>query len=49
MSTGLLLFVGAIYIWVAYGYLKAGRVGMAIAFLCYALSNMGFAWDARGQ
>jgi hypothetical protein len=47
MSSGLLLFVAAIYCWVAVGYLKAGRTGMCLAFVAYAVANFGFAWDAR--
>jgi len=46
MSKGLLLFVGGIYLLVALGYWQDGRAGMAIAFLAYALANLGFALDA---
>jgi hypothetical protein len=47
MSAGLLLFVAAIYLVVAVGYYKAGRIGMCFAFIAYALANVGFAWDAK--
>jgi hypothetical protein len=47
VSAGLLLFVGAIYLWVAADYALHERYGMALAFLFYALANAGFAVDAR--
>jgi hypothetical protein len=46
MSAGLLLFVGNIYLLVAIQYYVHGRNGMCLAFLAYALANVGFAWDA---
>lgn len=46
MNRGLLLVTSGIYAWVAYGYMRERRWGMAIAFLAYALANVGFAWDA---
>lgn len=49
MDTGLLLFVGVVYLWVAVGYVRAGRWGMTVAFIAYALANLGFALDARGK
>lgn len=48
MSSGLLLLVAGIYLWVAGNYWMAGRMGMCLAFLAYALANLGFAWDAHG-
>lgn len=45
MSGGLLLAVCAVYLWVAVDYLQHQRWGMALAFLAYALANIGFAWD----
>ena len=45
MSSPLLLFVGAIYIGVAASYWLDGRAGMALAFLAYAIANIGFALD----
>ncbi len=47
MSAGLLLLTAGIYCWVGVGYYKAGRTGMCLAFLAYAVANIGFAWDAR--
>lgn len=47
MNAGLLLFVGAIYLAVAVSYGRAGRWGMCLAFVAYALANVGFALDAR--
>lgn len=47
MTAGLLLFVGGIYLMVAFGYARAGRWGMCLAFVAYALANVGFALDAR--
>lgn len=46
MSAWLLLGVGLVYVVVAVGYARAHRLGMALAFLAYALANVGFAWDA---
>ena len=46
MTSGLLLVTSGIYWWVAYGYIRERRWGMAVAFVCYALANVGFAWDA---
>lgn len=45
MGAGLLLFVGLIYGVVALDYAHHARYGMALAFLAYALANVGFAWD----
>lgn len=47
MSASLLVFVALLYGWVALGYLRAGRAGMCLAFLAYAIANLGFAWDAK--
>lgn len=47
MSSSLLLVVGSIYLVVAAGYYRAGRWGMCLAFVCYSLANLGFAWDAK--
>lgn len=43
MSTTLILFVMVIYVGVAMSEARAGNVGMAIAFLGYALGNVGLA------
>lgn len=47
MNPALLYLVAAIYAGVAIQYMYAGRWGMALAFLAYAVSNIGFAWDTR--
>lgn len=49
MSSGLLLATSGIYGWVAYQYIQDRRWGMALAFLCYAVANIGFAWDASAN
>lgn len=45
MSPGLLLLVGGIYLCVAVSYASDERYGMALAFVAYALANVGFALD----
>jgi hypothetical protein len=45
MSGWLLGGVAVIYAWVALDYLHAGRQGMALVFVGYALANFGFIWD----
>jgi len=45
MGSTLLLVVSAIYVAVAMNYLYVGRPGMAIAFLGYAVANVGFLLD----
>ncbi len=47
MTTGLLLFVGGIYVIVAGSYWQQGRKAMTLAFIAYALSNLALALDAR--
>lgn len=49
MNPGLLLFVGGIYLIVAFGYGRERRLGMAVAFVAYALANIGLALDGRGK
>ena len=49
MSSGLLTLVALIYFWVAIAYVREGRYGMALAFVAYALANIGFILDARGR
>ena len=46
MSRWLLLLVGVVYLGVAYGYYRDRRPGMALAFIAYAIANLGFALDA---
>jgi hypothetical protein len=47
MSPLLLGAVAVAYLWVGYGYIRAGRVGMAVAFVAYAFANLGFILDLR--
>lgn len=44
MSNTALLIVSLLYVFAAYGYLKANNWGMALALLCYALANVGLIW-----
>lgn len=45
----LLIAVGVVYGLIAWGYWQEKRPGMCLAFIAYALANLGFAWDlARG-
>lgn len=46
MNLHLLVITSVLYAGVAYGFVRERRWGMALAFLCYALANIGFAWDA---
>jgi hypothetical protein len=48
MSAGLLSAVALVYLYVAVTYWQAGRIGLALAFVAYAVSNLGFAWDLQG-
>lgn len=41
MSGPLLLFVGVIYVIVAMDFLKEGQGGFCLAFMAYAVSNVG--------
>lgn len=44
MSNTLLVIVAFIYAYVSYDYTNKGNYGMALAFLAYALANIGFIW-----
>ena len=46
MTPWLLGVTSCIYAWAAYSYYMSDRHGMAVAFLAYAISNIGFIWDA---
>ena len=46
MGIPLLAGVGLTYCCVAFDYWQAGRPGMALAFVAYALANVGFIIDA---
>lgn len=45
MSIALLLGVGLVYVVVAIELWLSGKAGLGLAFLAYALANVGFAWD----
>lgn len=45
MNNTLLGLCGFIYLWVALGYVFEGRTGMALAFVAYAVANLGFILD----
>lgn len=47
MSAPLLYAVACAYLWVAGNYAEQGRWGMMLAFVAYALANIGFALDLR--
>lgn len=47
MSSGLILFVGAIYVFVSVDQLWKGSPGMALAWFGYALSNIGLAMNVK--
>lgn len=47
MGGWLLAGVALAYAWVAIEYCRQGRYGMALAFLAYALANIGFILDLR--
>lgn len=42
-----LAVVGIIYLHVAFVYVRDGNFGMALAFTCYAVSNVGFMLASR--
>ena len=42
MSTVALTTVSLLYLMTAYDYAEAGNIGMALAFLAYAVANVGF-------
>lgn len=45
MSAGLLAAVAVAYLWVALSYFRDSRPGMGLAFIAYALANIGFIVD----
>jgi hypothetical protein len=47
MSSTLILSVGCVYLLVAVDQFRKGDAGMALAWLGYALANVGLAWNAR--
>ena len=46
MSATLLLITALLYAGVAAGYAANGRWGMCLAFVAYAIANVGFALDS---
>lgn len=47
MNAGLLYFVAVVYFAVAIEYASHDRWGMALAFVAYALANVGFALEGK--
>lgn len=45
MGIPLLLAVSVVYVAVGVAYLAEHRLGMGLAFLAYAIANVGFAMD----
>lgn len=45
MNSGLLILVSFVYLGVAYGYYQRAEPGHALAFIGYALANLGFVWE----
>lgn len=48
MNSYLLLIVAVIYIVQTAQFVYQHQYGLALAFLCYAISNVGFFYAARG-
>ena len=49
MTAALTLGVGGVYLTIAAGHFMAGRVGLGIAFIAYALANVGLVLAERGR
>ena len=47
MSSGLILFVGVIYLVVAVDQYRQGSPGMALAWMGYSVANVGLAMAAK--
>jgi len=47
MSSTMILCVGFVYLMVGVDQFRKGDPGMALAWLGYALANVGLAWNAR--
>jgi hypothetical protein len=43
-----LTVAAGLYVWAAIDYAKASRADMCIAFICYGIANLCFAWDQAG-
>ena len=47
MSSWLIIVIGVVYVLVAFDLLRKGQTGLGIAFLGYALGNVGLFLEAR--
>ena len=47
MASWLIAFIGVVYTIVAVNLLMTGKVGLGIAFIGYALGNVGLFMEAR--
>ena len=47
MSSWLIIVIGVVYVVVAFDLLRKGQTGLGIAFLGYALGNVGLFLEAR--
>lgn len=47
MSAPVILFVGALYLFVAWDQAMKGNHGMSLAWFGYALANVGLAYAAK--
>ena len=48
MNTWMLLCIGLLYLWAAIESMTHGKVGLGLAFLCYAVSNYGMYLAVKG-
>jgi len=47
MSSWLIALIGGVYLVVAFDLIRKGQIGLGIAFLGYALGNVGLYMEAR--
>jgi hypothetical protein len=45
MQTPALLITVVLYTITAAGFYNQGKPGLAIAFICYSIANLGFIWE----
>ena len=43
----LMFLVAILYTGIGIGYFIAGNLGLGIAFICYAMANLGIWWSGR--
>lgn len=43
-----LCLAAALYVWAAIDYAKADDNAMSVAFVCYGVANLCFAWNQAG-